>query len=89
MSTTSSLATRKIGVNMSWNLEGMRVWGRYMDTVEVSGVVTLSRVAYGGEVHHTITLDKDFSILKGAVRRDAGENVILEHKNIKKVKDFV
>lgn len=70
---------------MNWNLEGLRVVGDYMDAVRVSGVVTLSRVAYGGMVHHHVRLDKGFSILKGAVKREAGENVILEHPYIHRV----
>jgi hypothetical protein len=70
---------------MNWNLEGLRVVGRYMDTVRVSGVVTLSRVAYGGMVQHHVQLDKGFNILKGAVKREAGEYVILEHPYIHRV----
>ena len=70
---------------MSWNLEGLRVRGRYMDSVNVSGVVKLSRVAFGGEVQHHVTVDKGFSLFKGAVKREVGETVILEHKFVTQV----
>ncbi len=70
---------------MNWNLEGLHVKGRYMDSVNVSGVVRLSRVAFGGEVQHHVTVDKGFSLFKGAVKRETGETVILEHKFITQV----
>jgi hypothetical protein len=38
-----------------WNLEGQIVRGVYFN-VPVEGVVTLSRVKYGGEVQHTVDL---------------------------------
>ena len=44
-----------------WNLEGMQVWGTYLDLVEVSGRVTLSRVAYGGGVEHHVKIDEGFT----------------------------
>ena len=46
-----------------WNLEGMQVKGRYMDKIVVRGQVLSSRVAYGGEVHHTVKLDKGFTFV--------------------------
>jgi hypothetical protein len=70
---------------MNWNLEGLRVKGKYMDSVNVSGVVKLSRVAYGGEVQHSVTIDRGFSLFNGAVKREAGESVIIEHKYIQQV----
>jgi len=70
-----------------WDLEGMQIKGRYMDEVVVRGRVIRSRVAYGGEVQHTVQLDKGFTLFGGAVRRDAGETVIVEHKYISQVKD--
>ena len=38
-----------------WNLEGLIVRGYYFGT-PVEGVVTLSRVKYGGSVQHTVDL---------------------------------
>jgi hypothetical protein len=70
---------------MSWNLEGLRVKGRYMDSVNVSGVVKLSRVALGGAVQHYVTVDQGFSLFNGAVKRAAGETVIIEHQFITQV----
>ena len=38
-----------------WNLEGLIVRGYYFG-IPVEGVVTLSRVKYGGSVQHTVDL---------------------------------
>lgn len=71
---------------MSWNLEGLRVEGGYLSgDIRVSGKVVLSRVQYGGVVQHTIVLDEGFSILGGAVKRDAGERVLVEHPFIYRI----
>jgi len=70
---------------MNWDLEGLRIKGRYMDSVNVSGLVKSSRVAYGGEVHHSVTIDKGFSLFNGAVSRESGETVIIEHKHVQQV----
>jgi len=70
---------------MSWNLEGLRIKGRYLDSVNVSGLVKSSRVAYGGEVHHSVIIDKGFTLFNGAVKRAAGETVIIENKFILQV----
>jgi len=65
-----------------WNLENMSVTGLYMGEIAVSGVVELSRVAYGGEVVHTVVLDTHITVY-GAVR----DRVILEHKYVSFVSD--
>ena len=70
-----------------WNLEGMQVWGTYLDLVEVSGRVTHSRVAYGGGVEHHVKIDNGFTAVGGRVSRDAGEVIIVEHKYITGVRD--
>jgi hypothetical protein len=67
---------------MSWNLEGMIVKATYLDEFEVSGVVELSRVAYGGRVNHHIRLDEPINVY-GAER----DRVIIEHSQIERVKD--
>ncbi len=41
-----------------WNKEGQRVAGVYLGAYTVSGLVTESRVRYGGSVQHTVKLDK-------------------------------
>ena len=66
---------------MSWSLEGLAVEATYLEDFSVSGRVELSRVAYGGRVHHTIVLDQPISVF--GARRD---RVIVEHKNVKRVK---
>lgn len=47
---------------MSWNKEGQRVIGRYLNAYTVSGTVTESRVRYGGTVQHTVKLDKPVTV---------------------------
>ena len=75
---------------MNWNLEGMRVKGLYLSgDVPVSGLVTHSRVEYGGNVSHHVVLDKGFE-WKGStnsvvVSRPAGDTVIVDHKYITQV----
>ena len=70
---------------MGWNLEGLFVKGLYLDEVEVSGRVSLSRVEYGGNVSHHIAIDNGFAAVGGRVRRNAGEVIIVDHKNILEV----
>ena len=45
-----------------WNREGERVAGMYLQAYAVSGVVTESRVKYGGRVQHTVQLDKPATV---------------------------
>ena len=52
---------------MSWNLEGKRVNGLYLGLFPYSGLVTESRVKYGGEVQHTVKVDESFKVY-GEVR---------------------
>ena len=47
---------------MSWNREGQKVAGVYLNAYTVSGVVTLSRVKYGGQVQHTVKLDQPMEL---------------------------
>lgn len=67
---------------MSWNLEGMTVRARYLDDHMVTGRVELSRVAFGGRVHHTLVLDKPLNLF-GTVR----DRVIVEHQTVEQVQD--
>jgi hypothetical protein len=68
--------------NDIWNLEGMKVWGTYLNTFPVGGTVTESRVKYGGKVCHTVKLNSPIEVF-GAIR----ETVILEHSDISGVRD--
>lgn len=52
---------------MNWNLEGKRVNGLYMGMFPYTGLVTESRVKYGGSVQHTVKVDEPFRV-HGAVR---------------------
>jgi hypothetical protein len=67
---------------MNWNLEGLNIEATYLETFPVSGVVELSRVAYGGRVNHHIKLDNAINVY-GAER----DRVIIEHSQIERVKD--
>ena len=63
-----------------WHLENCRVTGNYMGSVPVSGMVTESRVKYGGTVCHTVELDKPITVF-GAIR----ERVILDNWEVEKI----
>jgi len=65
---------------MNWNLEGLTVRARYLDTHSVTGRVELSRVALGGRVHHTLVLDKAINLF--GTERD---RVIVEHQTVEQV----
>ena len=52
---------------MSWNLEGQRVHGLYLYLFPYAGVVSESRVKYGGAVQHTVELDETITVF-GALR---------------------
>jgi hypothetical protein len=52
---------------MGWNLEGKRINGLYMGLFPYAGVVTNSRVKYGGEVQHNVSVDEPFKVY-GALR---------------------
>ena len=65
-----------------WNLEGLTVRGLYMGEYPVSGRVELSRVKYGGEVQHTVVLDK---AIKFPWRTEPAERLLVEHKYIEQV----
>lgn len=67
-----------------WNLEGMRVTGKYLSDDIVTGVVELSRVAYGGGVVHTVVLDKPIQF---RWRKEPSDRLIIKHSEILSVKD--
>jgi hypothetical protein len=63
-----------------WDLENCRVTGNYMGMFPVAGMVTESRVKYGGSVSHTVALDKPITVF-GAIR----ECVILDNWEVSKI----
>lgn len=64
-----------------WNLEGLTVTGMYINAIPVKGVVTLSRVTYGGSIHHTVQLIEPEMIF-GELR----ERVILDDEYISSIR---
>ena len=80
------LQNEKRGEDM-WNLQGMQVTGTYLNEAEVSGTVTLSRVAYGGGVEHHVKIDEGFSAANGRVNRPAGDVIIIQHTDITRMRD--
>jgi hypothetical protein len=64
----------------NWILEGTRVRGLYLETFPVEGIVTESRVTFGGGVKHTIALDTPMEVY-GSVR----ETVNLYHWDVETV----
>ena len=67
--------------NTAWVLEGLTVTGLYLDSIPITGKITLSRVKYGGGVSHHVKLDKPVCVY--GVMRD---NVILDNHQIQNVK---
>lgn len=67
-----------------WNLEGLKVWGMYLDMFPVSGRVELSRVKYGGGVQHTIVLDNPITVFN-----NVRDRVLLDHGDVVRVKGAV
>lgn len=47
---------------MSWDRTNQHISFAYMGQFPCSGVITGSRVKYGGRVQHTIKLDKSISV---------------------------
>ena len=68
-----------------WNLEGLIVRGEYFGT-KVEGVVTLSRVKFGGTVQHTIDLFRPITLFstteKTTVLLDANEITFIEYESV-------
>jgi hypothetical protein len=62
---------------MSWNREGQKVTGIYLNSYTVMGKVESSRVKYGGAVQHTVVLFQPIEVF-GAVR----DRVLLDEKDI-------
>lgn len=65
-----------------WNYEGLTVTGKYLGEIAVTGVVELSRVAYGGRVKHTVVLPEPIMVY-GAER----DRVILDMAEVEGVRD--
>ena len=67
-----------------WNLEGLTVRGTYFG-VPVEGVVTESRVKYGGTVQHTVDLFFPITVFgseRTTVLLDANEITHVEYESI-------
>ena len=67
-----------------WNLEGQIVRGVYFG-VPVEGVVTLSRVKFGGSVQHTLDLFFPITMFgqeRTTVLLDADEVVHVEYESV-------
>jgi hypothetical protein len=67
-----------------WNLEGLTVRGEYFG-VPVEGVVTLSRVKFGGTVQHTVDLFFPITMFgdeRTTVLLDASEVVHVEYESV-------
>jgi hypothetical protein len=69
--------------DMNWDLSGLRVSGRYLGEFPVAGLVRNSRVKYGGSIEHAVVLDDRLDLF-GRVR-EAGEVVLLDHREITRV----
>ncbi len=67
-----------------WNLEGLTVKGTYFG-LPVEGVVTLSRVKFGGTVQHTVDLFYPITLFgseRTTVLLDANEVTFIEYESV-------
>jgi hypothetical protein len=68
-----------------WNLEGLTVRGTYFG-LPVEGVVTESRVKYGGTVQHTVDLFYPITLFSTTERTtvllDANEVTYIEYESV-------
>ena len=67
-----------------WNLEGLTVKGYYLGTTPVEGIVTLSRVKFGGTVQHTVELFFPITMFgseRTTVLLDANEVAFVEYES--------
>ena len=67
-----------------WNLEGLTVKGYYLGTTPVEGVVTNSRVKFGGTVQHTVELFFPITMFgseRTTVLLDANEITYIEYES--------
>ena len=62
---------------MSWDLTGKHVEAMYLGSIAISGVVSESRVAYGGRVKHTVKLDAPITVYGRGPRTSV---IIEEHE---------
>jgi hypothetical protein len=69
--------------NDIWDLEGYHIKAVYLDEFDVSGVVELSRVRYGGGVCHTIKLESPINVY-GSVR----DRCIVQHEDVTQLKEI-
>ena len=68
-----------------WNLEGLTVKGYYLGTTPVEGVVTNSRVKFGGKVQHNVDLYFPITMfgqwMRTTVLLDASEVAFVEYES--------
>jgi hypothetical protein len=67
---------------MKWDLTGERINGMYMGLWPYAGLVTESRVKYGGTVQHTVQLDEPIKAY-GTVR----DVVLVTDKEVNRILD--
>ena len=65
-----------------WNLEGKRVSANYLGDIPVKGLVTESRVEFGGQISHMIAVEEAFEIPVVGISREVGGSVIVGHETI-------
>lgn len=69
---------------MKWNLEGYHVSAIYLENNYVNGTVIESRVVYGGDVRHTLLLDRP-----AVVHGTKLTHVVLNHDDITTIGNLV
>lgn len=70
---------------MQWDLTGLVIDAVYLD-VPVIGRVVNSRVAYGGDVHHTLVL---LTPIQLPFKSTPTDRCIVDHKSVTRVRSSV
>ena len=70
-----------------WNLEGKRISGKYLGELDVTGIVTESRVKLGGTVQHTVQLDEPLYLPWASIDGNPKTVVLLIASEIANVSD--
>ena len=67
---------------MGWNKDGSTVKAMYLSEYPVTGIVTESRVKYGGAVQYTIALTEPLQLpWRGVMVGDGPRNVVMVNEN--------
>ena len=70
------------GIDMNWDLTGLRVKGKYMGDFPCIGIVESSRVKYGGGIQYTVVLDEPIQL---PWRKELTDRILMDQVNVVRV----